>query len=311
MASPAGQKTVFRFGLFEADPESGELLKQGEHLRLQDQPFRMLILLLQRPGEVISREELREKLWPGNTFVEFDNGLNVAVKKIRDALGDSAENPRFVETVPRRGYRFIAPVSIRGKEGVRPSPEPSAPPDSQSDRQTPAPARRRWRYLAWAAGLVVIAVASAMIFRRINLRKVNNPPPGATAAGTTVTPRRIVAVLEFQNVAQRPADDWLSTAIAEMITTELGAGEKLHLVPADDVARMKRELHLSNSSSLARETAVTAAKNLKADMLVAGSFTALGTGGNRRVRVDVRMQDSSDGEIVAEVAETAPEEQLF
>src|SRR6516225_11413213 len=105
MASPAGQKTVFRFGLFEADPESGELLKQGEQLRLQYQPFRMLILLLERPGEVISREELRERLWPENTFVEFDNGLNVVVRKIRDALGDNAENPSFVETLPRRGYR--------------------------------------------------------------------------------------------------------------------------------------------------------------------------------------------------------------
>jgi DNA-binding winged helix-turn-helix (wHTH) protein/tetratricopeptide (TPR) repeat protein len=311
MASPAGQKTVFRFGLFEADPESGELLKQGEHLRLQDQPFRMLILLLQRPGEVISREELREKLWPGNTFVEFDNGLNVAVKKIRDALGDSAENPRFVETVPRRGYRFIAPVSIRAKEGARPAPELSPPRDSTPESPAQTHVRRGWRVFGWAAGLVVIAVASAIIFSRINLRKANNPPAGQTTAGTTVTPRRIVAVLEFQNVSRHPADDWLSTAIAEMITTELGAGEKLHLVPAEDVSRMKRELHLANSSNLARETAVIAAKNLKADMLVLGSFTAMGTGGNRRVRVDVRMQDSSNGEIVAEVAETEPEEQLF
>src|SRR5262249_27853984 len=154
----------------------------------------MLILLLERPGEVISREELREKLWPGNTFVEFDNGLNVAVKKIRDALGDSAENPRFVETVPRRGYRFIAPVSIKAKEGVRPSPEPLAPPDSQSDRQTLASARRRWRYLGWAAGLLVITVAWVMTFSRLNLHKVDNQQPSQKVAGTNVTPRRIVAV---------------------------------------------------------------------------------------------------------------------
>src|SRR5215470_3426519 len=307
MATPAGQKTVFRFGLFEADPESGELLKQGEHLRLQDQPFRMLVLLLQRPGEVISREELREKLWPENTFVEFDNGLNVAAKKIRDALNDSAENPRFLETVPRRGYRFIAPVSINVKQGARPSPAR----DSKSEHQEPGPARRKWRYLSWAAGIIAIAVAPVIVFSRFSLRKVNNQRPGQTAAGTTVTSRRIVAVLEFQNVSRHPTDDWLSTAIAEMMTTELGAGEKLNLVPAEDVSRMKRELHLANSSNLARETAVMAAKNLKADMLVLGSFTAMGTGGNRRVRVDVRMQDSRDGEIVAEVAETAPEEQLF
>lgn len=308
MASPAGQRNLFRFGLFEADPDSGELLKQGEHVRLQDQPFRMLILLLARPGEVVTREELRERLWPQNTFVEFDNGLNVAVKKIRDALSDIAENPRFVETVPRRGYRFIAPVSIKVLES---SPRPQAPsPSWGSDRRARESPRRKWLYYGSAAGLMAAAVAAAIIFSRVSPRKAT-PQPASTTAGTAITPRRIVAVLEFQNVTRHSADDWLSTAIAEMLTTELGAGEKLHLVPAEDVSRMKREMHLSNSSSLAREAAVAAAKNVKADMLVLGSFTAMGTGGNRRVRIDVRMQDSSTGEIVAEVAETAPEEQLF
>jgi eukaryotic-like serine/threonine-protein kinase len=309
MATPAGQRNVFRFGLFEADPASGELLKQGEHVRLQDQPFRMLILLLERPGEVVTREELREKLWPQNTFVEFDNGLNVAVKKIRDALNDLAENPRFVETVPRRGYRFVAPVSI---QTVEPSPRSPAPAPSlslpdKSRGAAPASGRRRWLYYGSAAVLMAIVIAAA-ILNRVRSRQPTPPPAPAVAA---ITPRRMVAVLDFQNVSRRPADDWFSTAIAEMLTTELGAGEKLRLVPAEDVSRMKRELHLANSSSLARETAVAAAKNLKADMLVLGSFTAMGTGANRRVRIDVRMQNATDGEIVAEVAEIAPEEQLF
>jgi eukaryotic-like serine/threonine-protein kinase len=311
MASPAGQRNIFRFGLFEADPNSGDLLKQGQHVRLQDQPFRMLILILERPGEVVTREELREKLWPTNTFVEFDNGLNVAVKKIRDALGDIAESPRFVETVPRRGYRFIAPVSIKAPESASRLPVLSPPHDSVLQSRAPAASRGKWRHYGFPAALFAIALFALLIFIRIKRHEAVQSPAPATVAGTTVTPRRIVAVLEFQNVSRRPADDWLSIAIAEMLTTELGAGEKLHLIPAEDVSRMKRELHLSNSSSLARETAVTAAKNLKADMLVLGSFTAMGTGGNRRVRIDIRMQDSSNGEIVAEVAETAPEEQLF
>src|SRR5262249_58157828 len=94
-----------------------------------DEPFRMLMVLLERPGEVVTGEELRERLWPENTFVEFDNGLNVAVRKIRDALGDDADNPRFVETVPRRGYRFIAPVSIKTATAVPPQelPQPGQP----------------------------------------------------------------------------------------------------------------------------------------------------------------------------------------
>jgi eukaryotic-like serine/threonine-protein kinase len=309
MATPAGQRNVFGFGLFEADPASGELLKQGEPVRFQDQPFRMLILLLERPGEVVTREELREKLWPENTFVEFDNGLNVAVRKIREALGDSADNPRFVETIPRRGYRFIAPVSIKAPEAAVEAPQPLPPSRGEGSRQVPA-GRSMWRAYGLAAGVVAVALVAALIINRARKHEAPSPAPAPTA-GTPVTLRRIVAVLEFQNVTRRPADDWLSTAIAEMLTTELGAGERLHLVPADDVSRMKRELHLSNSSSLARETAVAAAKNLKADMLVLGSFTAMGTGGNRRVRIDVRMQDSSSGEIVAEVAETAPEDQLF
>jgi DNA-binding winged helix-turn-helix (wHTH) protein len=105
----AGRRIV-RFGLFEADLQAGELRKRGLRIRLQDQPFQVLALLLERPGEIVSREDLRAKLWPADTFVDFDHSLNTAINKIREALGDEAPNPRFVETVARRGYRFIAPV---------------------------------------------------------------------------------------------------------------------------------------------------------------------------------------------------------
>src|ERR1043166_2476079 len=103
---------VARFGLFEADCEQRVLTKGGLRVRLQDQPFQVLALLLERPGEVVTREEIRQKLWSADTFVEFDDGLNTAIKKLRTALGDSAENPRFIETVPRRGYRFLAPITF-------------------------------------------------------------------------------------------------------------------------------------------------------------------------------------------------------
>lgn len=305
MASPAGQRNVFHFGLFEADSGSGELRKQGEHVRLQDQPFRMLLLLLEHAGEVVTREELRENLWQENTFVEFDNGLNVAVKKIRDALGDSAENPRFIETVPRRGYRFIAPVSVATPSP--PSSESRVPEPSAPNRAGSKPVL--WIRYGVAAVVLVAGIVALIAIRRGFWNKPVADTPAAAVPG--IAHRRIIAVMDFQNVSRRPSDEWLSTAIAEMLTTELGAGEKLHLVPAEDVGRMKRELSLPNSSSLARETAVNVGKNLKADMLVLGSFTAMGSGGNRRVRVDVRMQDSTTGEIVAEVAEIAPEQQLF
>src|SRR5262245_4034679 len=110
------------FGVFDLDIGTGELRKHGLRVRLQRQPFEVLALLIERAGDVVTREELQQKLWPANTFVDFDHGLNKAINKIREALGDSAEAPRFVETVARRGYRFLADVKIS-------SPVPVAAPE--------------------------------------------------------------------------------------------------------------------------------------------------------------------------------------
>ncbi len=111
MTAGAGPQQLIRFGLFEVDLTSGEVRRQGLKIKLHGQPFQVLALLLERPGEVVTREELQHRIWPADTFVDFDHGLNKAINKIREALGDTAESPRFVETFPRRGYRFIAPVN--------------------------------------------------------------------------------------------------------------------------------------------------------------------------------------------------------
>src|SRR6266576_2740205 len=115
-----------RFGAFELDIRSGELLRQGTKVNLQDQPFQVLMLLLERPGEVVTREELSKRLWPEDIFVDFDRGLNKAVNKLRVALRDDAEKPRYIETLPQRGYRFIAPVEnqvqIRDRLRLQPPP---------------------------------------------------------------------------------------------------------------------------------------------------------------------------------------------
>jgi DNA-binding winged helix-turn-helix (wHTH) protein len=103
--------SILRFGVFEVDVRAGEVRKQGVRIKLQEQPFHVLSVLLRRPGEIVTREELRAQLWQSDTFVDFDNGLNTSINKLREALGDSADSPRFVETLPRRGYRFIAPVN--------------------------------------------------------------------------------------------------------------------------------------------------------------------------------------------------------
>jgi len=110
MSDAASPREVVRFGVFELDLRSGELRRQGLRIRLQEQPFQVLAMLLEHPGELVTREELRKKLWPADTFVDFEHSLNKDINKIREALGDTAESPRFIETVPRRGYRFVAPV---------------------------------------------------------------------------------------------------------------------------------------------------------------------------------------------------------
>src|SRR6478672_8323484 len=113
---------VIRFGVFEVDRQSGELRKQGVRVRLRDQAFQVLLLLLERSREVVTREELQRRLWPADTFVDFDRGLNKAVNRLRDALGDSADSPRFIETLPKRGYRFIAPVESPTHHEAAPNP---------------------------------------------------------------------------------------------------------------------------------------------------------------------------------------------
>ena len=160
-ASAAQAGSVIRFGVFELDARSGELRRSGVLLNLQDQPLKVLECLLERPGELVTREALRQRLWPGDTFVDFEQGVNAAVKRLRETLGDSAESPRFVETLPRRGYRFIAPVER--DDGDRPGLAPSALDQSVSVAGKQAPstlvekqpsASRRKRHALIAAGAI-------------------------------------------------------------------------------------------------------------------------------------------------------------
>ena len=150
MDSGAVERRLIRFGAFEADLAAGELRKSGVRLKLQEQPFQVLAALLERPGEIVTREELKERLWSGDTFVDFDRGLNTAVNKIREALGDSANHPRFVETVPKRGYRLVAPL-------VRPDHEENPGPSSNSNS---APKNRR---LVFVAGLLALAATAVLL----------------------------------------------------------------------------------------------------------------------------------------------------
>ncbi len=157
---------IVGFGIFEADLRSGELRKNGHKVPLQGQPFQVLAMLLQSPSKLVTREELRQKVWPEDTFVDFDHGLNTAITKIRVALGDDADNPRFVETLPRRGYRFIAPVD----KPISPPPSPSI----SKERAARLPAR--WKILGVAAGLIA-TVSGIGIWRFARNRGESPLPP--------------------------------------------------------------------------------------------------------------------------------------
>ena len=120
--------TRYRFGPFELNAGEESLARNGTRVKVQDLPYRLLAMLVERPGEIVTREEVRQRLWPENTFVEFDNSLGVAIRKVRDALNDDAEAPRYVETIPRRGYRFVAPVTVLASDAIAPPAEVVTPP---------------------------------------------------------------------------------------------------------------------------------------------------------------------------------------
>jgi eukaryotic-like serine/threonine-protein kinase len=320
---PATSK-VFRFGLFEVDTVGRTLTRDGIRVRIQDQPFRILVLLLGRPGEIVSREELKQELWPDGTYVDFDGSLTVILKRLRAALGDDPDNPRFIETVPRYGYRFIAPVAApageprpleqdQGQPTVLEGNEVEArsvdggPSDAQSTAKTQS---SKLLYASLLASLVVaVAVFGIVTFYRRNQAKENVTAAGLTSAPVVV--RKSIAVLGFHNLSKRDADDWLATAFSEMLSTELAGGEKLRLISGEDVANLRRASPWSNTDSLDRDTTMRIGTALGSDLLVLGSYTTIGNADRGQVRMDVRMQDAKSGEILTEVAEIGGTQDLF
>jgi DNA-binding winged helix-turn-helix (wHTH) protein len=196
------QPGLVQFGVFELDVRAAELRKNGVKLRLQEQPFRVLAVLLEQPGEVVTREELKERLWPDDTFVDFDNSLNTAVNKLRDVLGDSAVSPRFVETVPRRGYRFLAPVAARA--------EASAEVVSLTNSNAVPDHRLRWQ----RNGLVA-ALGLAFAFILFAQLRQPDPPP--------------VPVRRFAFTPQEPADSPVISPDGRHIAYVTGVGKEAKL----------------------------------------------------------------------------------
>jgi len=204
-ASPAS--TRYRFGVFEANPATGELRKQGIRIKLNVQPFQVLLMLLERPNEILTRDEIARALWPDGTFVDFDHGVNSAVNRIRVALGDPARNPRFIETLARRGYRFIAPVQVLA-EGLpqsfppEPQPTPTAPETISflaTAQELPQTAPRTVRTLFILFQLMYV---SFYVGALANLPEIGElfsvlPRPAAALTGLLVTAALLIPVRAY------------------------------------------------------------------------------------------------------------------
>src|SRR6266516_272280 len=218
---------VLRFGVFELDRRSGELRREGLRVRLQEQPLRILEALLDARGEPVTREALRQRLWPDETFVDFDSGLNRAINRLRAALGDEADNPRFIETLERRAYRFIAPVSAP-EPAAPPAPEVAArpaPPAEASSPPIPRHRRAMWLGAAFAAAVltaVLIALAPAL------------PHRAAPASGI---PIKSLAVLPLANLTGDPAQDYFSDGMTDALITNLASWPALRVISRQSVMR--------------------------------------------------------------------------
>ena len=316
---------IFQFGEgFQVDTLARTLRRKDEVVTLNRRAFDVLLYLVQNPGRVLSRDELLKRVWP-NTFVD-ESSLVQSIYVLRRALEEKPGDNSYIITLPGRGYQFASPVMVVTTEGLSVVPgtmgDASAPSGgmvfqqhtietsviTQQKEERSAPLSPSRPLVGLIAAFVAVAISVAGLY---TWRKIHQVPPSTQATATSLAPRRSIAVLGFRNLSGRADEAWLSTALAEMLSTELVAGEKLRLVSGEDIARTKLELRLADTDSLSRETLSRLHKNLGSDMIVLGSYTALGEKPDTRIRIDLRLQDTAAGETVADVAVMGNESDLF
>ncbi|MGB8537933.1 MAG: tetratricopeptide repeat protein [Acidobacteriaceae bacterium] len=302
--------TRYRFGPFELNPEEGTLSRSGIRVRLQDLPYRLLLMLVERPGEIVTREEVRQHLWPENTFVEFDNSLGVAIRKVRESLNDNAEAPNYVATIPRRGYRFLAPVIAESPPKSVQARDIGVTPVAEAAPSVPSAAfAAHWGY--WAGAALVLVLGVAAVSFRLHSKPPYLSPNSDSSVAAEIRLRRSVAVLGFRNLPGRVEDDWLSPVFSEMLDTELGTRGDLRMVSGEDIARVKRALPSASGETLSKQTLDQLRTNPGADVVVVGSYTPMPGDNGKRIRLDLRVQDTANGETIAEEAITGDQNNLF
>jgi TolB-like protein/DNA-binding winged helix-turn-helix (wHTH) protein/Tfp pilus assembly protein PilF len=265
--------TILRFGVFEADVHTGELTKHGKRIKLQEQPFQLLVMLLEKPGEVVTREELRNRLWP-QTIVDFDHGLNKAISKIREVLGDSSEHPRFVETVARRGYRFLADVAVirDGRAATRAHEAAHAGPPLVSPSFEPARLGRPHNPMRKFFGLgfaVLVACSAAWgLYHRTHLSPV----------------LRSLAVLPLENLSGDPSQDYFADGMTDELITRLAQISALRVISRTSTMTYKN----------VHKPLAQIASELNVDAVVEGSVSRSAD----RVRVTAQLIDARNDKYV-------------
>jgi len=273
---PLQPASVVRFGTYEVSLQSGEVRKSGLRIRVQQQPMKLLQILLERPGEVVTREELRSRVWTDESFGDFDQAVNIAIAKLRNALGDSAENPRFIETLPKRGYRFIADVSVVDKDARPKKPESTAgdvpthkdnEEKLQGARLEVAPERRPWpaRWIVAALALLL----SVPILGVWLLRSRGSAPTGI----------RSLAVLPLENLSGDAAQNYFADGMTDELITDLAQISALRVISRTSVMAYKG----------ARKPLPQIARELNVDAVVEGSVLRSGD----QVRITAQLIEAA------------------
>jgi TolB-like protein/DNA-binding winged helix-turn-helix (wHTH) protein/Flp pilus assembly protein TadD len=288
---------IFRFGPFEAKVCAQELSRNGTKIRLRGQPFLILEVLLERPGEVVTREEIRQKLWPVDTFVDFEHGLNTSIKKLRQVLCDSATEPRYIETLPRLGYRFIAPVETvvepsakKGAGGAVEVPAVRESGNGMTARGSGDPGflageheQVRPRLHLFVSAVVVLS-AVILIFSVASTRQwflalFQSTRNASVAVASAGKPPRSIAVLPLQNLSNNAAEDYFADGMTDELTTDLAQFGSLRVISRTSA------MHYKGASKTAPEIG----RELGVDTLIEGTVQRVGN----RVRIRVQLIDSA------------------
>jgi TolB-like protein/DNA-binding winged helix-turn-helix (wHTH) protein/Flp pilus assembly protein TadD len=278
----------YRFGPFEVSADAQELSKSGTRVKLRGQPFLILELLLLRAGSVVTREEIREKLWSADTFVDFEHGLNTSVKKLRQVLCDSADEPRYIETVPRLGYRFIAAVEVAAEKARSPAAVPAIeaapvpPPPARVETGVPRSSSLRWRILGLSLAAIFLGVALIVIFGKSpgRVQWPFGPTNAAVKASASAKRFSSIAVLPLENLSNDPAQEYFADGITDELIADLAQLGSLRVISRTSVMHYKG----------GNRTAPQIGRELGVDALIEGTVERAGN----RVRIRVQLIDAAN-----------------